>query len=175
MVRAAPVPEHALHARYAREGSSVDCYATTLAAAIGFEQYVAAFYTTWLFRLERAILARLAGRPSTDSQALALARGERDTFAAWSVEARAPAQLLMRDMHGATCSWFMVESCDGGAATRLYFGSVVVARARAPSQRPRIGRAYRAVMGVHALYSRALLHAARAKLARAPGGTPPAR
>ena len=67
-----------------------------------------AFYTTWLFRLERWILRLAVARPSTDEEAHQLARGEREAFAAWSVEARAPDQLLMCDFTGRTRSWLMV-------------------------------------------------------------------
>ena len=92
---------------------------------------MASFYTTWLFKLERFILRRLVNKPSTDAEAFELARGERASFAAWSVEARVTDQIVMCDFLGRTRSWFMVEAIEGGKATRLYFGSAVVPKLNA--------------------------------------------
>lgn len=163
-VRPQPLPEHALLARYAGEGDYTDCYATDLPGSFSHAEYVAAFYTTWLFRLERAILQWLAGKPSTDREAEELARGGRDTFAAWSVEASAPNQLLLRDFLGNTRSWLMVEPRQDGAVTRLYFGSAVLARGRDAAGNRRLKRRFRALLAFHRRYSRALLNAARARL-----------
>ena len=121
-----PLPDHALLAVYSRNGGYTDCYATDLPGVISHEQYVVAFYTTWVFKLERFILKYALARPSTDDQARQVATGKLDAFAAWSVEARAPNQLLMCDFMGRTRSWLMVEPVNNGAATRLYFGSAVV-------------------------------------------------
>jgi len=118
-----PLPAHALLAQYAGNGGYTDCYATDLPGAWSHAEYVAAFYTTWLFRLERAVLRWLVKRPSSDEEAAELARGQRESFAAWTVEAAAPNQILMRDFRGATRSWLMIEPRDEGGATRLYFGS----------------------------------------------------
>ncbi len=117
------LPEHALLARYAGDGGYTDCYATDLPGNFSQAEYVAAFYTTWLFKLERVILKLLVAKPSTDQQAEELARGGRASFAAWTVEASAPNQLLMRDFLGNTRSWLMVEPRHEGGVTRLYFGS----------------------------------------------------
>jgi hypothetical protein len=159
------VPDHALHAHYAREGAYTDCYATVVAGACSHAQFVEAFYTTWLFKLERWILARAVKQPSTDEEARALARGERQQFAAWSVEARAPDQLLMCDFMNVTRSWLMVAP-DTPGRTRLYFGSVVTAHENPATGRRELGRNYRLLMGFHKLYSRALLAAARSRVGR---------
>lgn len=99
-------------------------------------------------------------------QAGALARGERDTFAAWRVEGRAPGELLLCDFTGRTRSWLMVVAPTGGASpTRLCFGSAVVPR-RDGAGRARMGSLFTALLGFHKLYSRALLYAARRRLAR---------
>ena len=161
-----PLPEHALLARYAGNGSYTDCYATDLPGSISHAEFVAAFYTTWLFKLERAILRWLVAKPSTDDEAAELAQGGRHSFAAWTVEASAPNQLLMCDFLGNTRSWFMVEPRHGGGVTRLYFGSAVVAR-DANHGPPRLGFSFRALLGFHRRYSRALLAAARARLTTA--------
>jgi hypothetical protein len=97
-------------------------------------------------------------RPSTDEDARRLARDQAETFAAWSVEARAPDQLLLTDFQGNTRSWLMCE--PQGTGTRLYFGSAVVPTARGA----KLGLVYRALLGLHKLYSRALLRAAASRL-----------
>ncbi len=66
-----------------------------------------AFYTTWIFKLERAILKWAVSRASTDLDAKRLAEGEIDRFSAWSVEDRNDNQLLMSDFQGRTRSWLM--------------------------------------------------------------------
>jgi hypothetical protein len=158
-----PLPEHALLARYAGNGSYTDCYATDLPGGFSHAEFVAAFYTTWLFKLERAILQWLVAKPSTDDEAAQLAGGGRRSFAAWTVEASAPNQLLMCDFLGNTRSWLMVEPHHDGGVTRLYFGSAVVAR-EADDGTARLGFGFRALLGFHRRYSRALLAAARARL-----------
>jgi len=80
-----PLPDHALLARYAGNGGYTDCYATDLPGAYSHAEFVAAFYTTWLFKLERWILL-LVSKPSSDHDAARLARGEIERFAAWTVE-----------------------------------------------------------------------------------------
>jgi hypothetical protein len=137
-----------------------------LPRVVSHADYVEAFYTTWLFKLERFILAWLVDKPSTDSQARALARAELESFAAWSVEARAGNQLLMCDFQSRTRSWLMVEAAP--ASTRLYFGSGIVPVVDRASGRKRLGAGFRILLGFHQVYSRALLAAARARLARAP-------
>ena len=161
-IRSLPLPEHALHAPYARESAYTDCYSTVVDRPVTHAEFVEAFYTTWLFKLERWILAWSVKKPSTDAQARQIAQGEITSFAAWTLEARAPDQLLMCDFLGATRSWFMVA--PEGAGTRLYFGSVVTSRVNRRTGERELGRNYRALMGFHKLYSRALLQAARARL-----------
>jgi hypothetical protein len=164
-IRREPLPEHALHAHYQRAGAYADCYATRIEQPVSHAAFVAAFYTSWLFKLERWIL-RLVKKPSTDEEAHALARGERHSFAAWTVEARATDQLVMCDFLGRTRSWLMVEALDGGKATRLFFGSVVVPQLDAATGKSSLGASYSLLLGFHKLYSRALLRAARSRLFR---------
>jgi hypothetical protein len=159
-----PLPEASLLQRYASSGAYTDCFAADIAAAVTHEQYVAAFYTTFVFKTERLILKYAVKRPSTDEQARQLAAGSLGQFAAWSVEQRAGNQLLMCDMFGSTRSWLMVEPLAAG--TRLYFGSAVVPKAHGRNGAPAVGLQFRALMGFHTLYSRVLLRAARARLAK---------
>lgn len=158
-----PLPDSALLALYRRDGAYVDCYASDLGFAVTQVQFVTAFYTIWLFKLERLILKWTISRPSTDAQAAELAAGRFNEFAAWRVEARAPDQLLLTDLYGRTRSWLMVAALQRGG-TRLYFGSAVVPRAQAPGARPALGFGFCALLGFHKLYSLALLAAARARL-----------
>lgn len=161
-----PVPAHALHAGYLRNGAYADCYVIDARGEVTLAQFVAAFYTTWLFKLERWILGWTVRKPSTDEQARQVAAGEISQFAAWSMELRAPDQLLMCDFLNATRSWFMVAPGAEPRSTRLYFGSVVTSRVNEQTGRRELGRSYRLLMGFHRLYSRALLRAARSRLAR---------
>lgn len=164
-VQPCALPDGALLARYAAAGAYTDCYRTELDAGVTQADYVAAFYTGTLFKLERWLLGVAVGRPSTDAQALQLARGEREDFAAWHVEARSADQLLLCDLAGRTRSWLMCATTPG-APTRLYFGSAVVPARSGADGRPRLGLAFSALLGLHKLYSVALLAAARTRLAR---------
>jgi hypothetical protein len=156
------LPPGALLLRLREAGAYTDCYGVTVDGQVTHAQFVAAFYTTWVFKLERAILALAVAKPSTDAQALALARGETDAFAVWTVEARAPDQLLLCDYRGRTRSWLMREPAVGGG-TRLYFGSAVVPVADAHGQRSP-GGGFSALLAFHKLYSRVLLRAAVQRL-----------
>lgn len=163
-VRAAAVPAGSLLSRYVAAGAHADCYTTELPVAVSHARFVEAFYTTALFRLERLLLGTLGSLPSTDAQARELARGERPSFAAWSVDARASNELLVRA--GRTRSWFMVATPEPEqrSATRLYFGSALV-----PQHSGRPGALFSLLLGFHKLYSRALLLSARVRLARQEG------
>ncbi len=157
------LPEDALlHAYCAVDGAYTDCYSIDVAGFVSLHQYVAAFYTTWLFRIERIILKYMVSRPSTDEQAQDVANGFIDQFAAWSVEKRSRDQLLMCDMAGRTRSWFMVETVE--ERSRLYFGSAVVPARSTKGQKRTLGFIFSALLGFHKLYSRALLLTAARRL-----------
>jgi hypothetical protein len=165
-VRACALPENALLSKYTRAGAYTDCYTTEIAGPVSHAAFVAAFYTSRLFKLERLMLALLVSKPSTDAQARDLASGAASRFAAWRVEDRDADQLLVCDFLSYTRSWFMIGPAgDGG--TRLYFGTAVVPVIDKVSGRARMRFTFKALVGVHRLYSRALLHAARARLAGA--------
>jgi hypothetical protein len=160
------MPDEALLGSYTRKGAFTDCYVTEVRNAVTLAQYVEAFYTTWVFRLERVILKWAVARPSTDHQARQLAEGAIDTFSAWRVESRSEHQLLMADFQGRTRSWFMVAPLADGdnVRTRLYFGSAVVPERDPATGKPRLGFAFSALMGFHKLYSHILLRAAGSRL-----------
>lgn len=160
------LPPDALLVPYRSRGAYTDCYHMDLPGAVTLQAYVEAFYTTRLFKVERLLLRWLARRPSTDVQARQLAHGQATAFAAWTVEARAPDQLLLCDFMKRTRSWLMVQPVAGGGAqaTRLYFGTAVVPLSTAASGQASFGLAFHALGGFHRLYSRALMRAARQRL-----------
>ena len=158
------LPDGALLSRYRANGGYTDCYATEISGTVSQAQYVQAFYTTPLFKLERAILKFAVAMPSTDAQAGQLAEGSIKAFAAWRVEARSDNQLLMCDFRARTRSWLMAEPTADGARTRLYFGSAVVPVGSAQNGKPGLGLAFRLLLGFHKLYSAALLRAARSRI-----------
>lgn len=166
MIERRPVPHSSLLVRHAGAGGYADCYCTEIDGSFSHAEFVEAFYTTPLFKVERLILRLAASRPSTDAEARQLARGGRDQFAAWSVEARDVNQLLLADYSGSTRSWLMTEAADSGgvARTRLYFGSAVLPRRDAAGGRDSLGWLFTALLGFHRMYSRALLAAARRRL-----------
>jgi hypothetical protein len=165
-IQSCELPGDAILRRYASGGTYTDCYVAEVARPVSHAEYVAAFYTTPPFKLERRLLAWFVARPSTDAQAEDLALGKRDSFAAWTVEARAHNQVLLCDFQGRTRSWLMSSATSNHQATRLFFGSAVVPIVDRRSGQARMGAAFRALLGFHKLYSRVLLRAAVTRLAR---------
>jgi hypothetical protein len=162
-----PVPRHALLTKYATSGAYTDCFATEIAGTVSHAEFVEAFYTGGLFKVERFLLRVLISKPSTDLQARQLAAGELNEFAAWRVEARAVDQLLLCAIDGRTRSWLMVSAGQVPDRTRLYFGSAVLPARNASAGGSDLGFVFKALLGFHKLYSRALLSAAAARLGRA--------
>jgi hypothetical protein len=162
-IRPCRLPADALLNRYVGAGAYVDCFVTEVARSVSCEEYVQAFYTTAVFKLERWILQIAVSRPSTDAEAIQLARGERTAFAAWTVEARTPGQLLMADVGGRTRSWLMAVP-SGKNSTQLYFGSAVVPVRDPTTGQGSLGPLFSALLGFHKLYSRVLLLSARSSL-----------
>lgn len=161
---ASELPEVSLLQRYKRDGSYADCYYMDMPRQIAISEYISAFYTTPLFKVERKILALVAGKQSSDESAHNLAQGLDAPFAAWSVEGRSSNQLLLCDFLGRTRSWLMAEA--GQSSTRLYFGSAVVPKSKPAVGNASFGFAFHALSGFHRLYTMALMRAAQAKLAK---------
>ena len=68
---------------------------------------------------------------------------------------------------GRTRSWLMAAPITGEkspARTRLFFGSAIVPAQSARSDESPLNGSFRALLGFHRLYSRALLSAVRAHL-----------
>ena len=159
----APPPADSLLAHLAAERSAfADAYTLQLPRTVSLAEFVEAFYTTRLFKVERALLA-LFGKPSSDAMARAVARGDGQRLAVWTIEAREGDELLMHEDSGATRSWFKAQAVAGGGTT-LWFGSAVVPRRQGPGGEARFGRIFRALLGFHRWYSRALLAAAARRL-----------
>ena len=154
-----PVPQDALMQRYVGQGPTyTDCYCAPVQQSVDLPQFIAAFYTTWLFHFERLILKAVLRKPIRDADIPALTSGASDHFAAWRVEGRCEHQILLCDLTGRTRSWFFVQPLtDGG--TQLLFGSVVEAKPDTP-----LPLSLRMIMPLHRLYARALLGAAVRKL-----------
>ena len=159
MASAVPVRPQSLLGAYAARGAFTDCYAMTVPFTVSLPEFVDAFYTTGLFKVERWLLARLLKIESSDEQAHQLAHGMSTRFSAWRVEDRSGSEILLDA--GQTRSWLGVVPAEGhDARTTLLFGSAVV------PMRPggRFGLAFHALLGFHRLYSKLLLSAAARKL-----------
>ena len=159
-----------------RWGRYGDCFSITVDRAVNLAEFVFAFYTSPLFRIERWLLRALVGAPSSDSGARALAGGSAASFAVWYVGERTATQLLMCDRYERTRSWFRVVSLDGGR-TLLQFGSAIAAdRAERAERAEHVERAggralggrFRLLLGFHVFYSQLLLHAAKIGVTKTP-------
>jgi hypothetical protein len=154
-----PVPDASFLGAYTRSGAFTDCYALSVCAPVTLSEFVEAFYTTRLFKLERWLIATALHIPSSDEQALQLARSQSGQFSAWRVEHRSSDEILLRA--GSTRSWLCVRPQSGARpATILLFGSAVL------PTRPggRFGLAFHMLGGFHRLYSKLLLAAASRRL-----------
>ncbi len=166
-IKPCEVPPGSLLRKYKDDNGYADCYFAEVAGVVSQAAFIEAFYTSRLFKVERAILKHLASRPSTDAEAKQLADGSTDRFAAWRVEGRSASELLLADFTGRTRSWLTAYPFEGGAdgvGTRLYFGSAVVPRQRRDGQKGGMGWVYHALLIFHRLYSRSLLRAARSRV-----------
>ena len=165
-VEKCPVPANALLANYSIDRTYTDCYATEIPGQVSLAEFVFAFYTTFVFKLERLILKWIVAKPSADAQARQLAEGASERFAAWHVENRNENEILMCDFRGRTRSWLMVVpvSTVSAARTRLYFGSAVVPIRNSKTSEPSLEFRFQAVLGFHKVYSVLLLYSAKSRI-----------
>jgi hypothetical protein len=149
-----------------RWGNYADCFAVHVRRNVALSDFVFAFYTSRLFRIEALILRIALGAPSGKTSARALADGRADKFAAWYVAQRTETQLLMCDRYERTRSWFRVVPLAGGG-TQLLFGSALaksdVQRA-GTQQKAHSPQGFRLLLWFHVVYSQALLRCATANL-----------
>jgi hypothetical protein len=150
-----------------RWGKYGDCFSVTVDRVVSLADFVFAFYTSPVFRIERLLLRAFIGTSSSDSDARALADGSAASFAVWYVGKRTATQLLMCDRYERTRSWFRVVPLNGGR-TRLQFGSAVAAARDGRTGAMALGGTFQLLLGFHVLYSRALLRAAKDAVAKAP-------
>lgn len=155
------IPVGTLLGFYAANGAFTDAYLITLDREVSLPEFIAAFYTSPLFKLERWLIAKSLRLPSTDQDAYELGIGKVDKFSAWHVESRDQHQAMLAA--GRTRSWFMVSPAAGHRTT-LYFGSAVVARKRGG-----LGWQFTALLGFHKAYSQLLPAAAAKRVSRTHG------
>ena len=140
----------------------MDCFRVVASAPVSLADYIEAFYSSPVFRIERGLLGVALGKGASDVDARSLAAGRTQGFAIWSVEGRTETQILLSA--GRTRSWLRVDAgpAPGHPATvTLFFGSAVLP-GRDADAGP--GFPFNALLGFHKLYSRALLASARSRL-----------
>ena len=165
-IHVCPLPVGALLAHYRDNGAYTDGFCIDLPCHVTLSDFIMAFYTTPLFRLERLILATLVGKPSTDAQILSLASADATRFAAWTVEGREHDQILLCDFLRYSRSWLMCTPAPEPKATRLYFGSAIVPRKISATGKASFDPGFHLLKGFHLVYSRALLAQAAAGVRR---------
>lgn len=159
-VHATKLPAGALLEHYSASGAYTDCYTATLRGQASLTEFMTAFYTTPIFKLERWLLARFLRLPSTDQEAQLLSQGKLIRFSAWNVECRESNQAILAA--GRTRSWLMASQFPAGSGTTaLFFGSAIV-----PRKCGGLGWQFNALLFFHKLYSRLLLASAIRRLAR---------
>jgi hypothetical protein len=163
------VPQDALLRTYRRGnhadrwGGHADCFCVCVDRAVSLAEFVFAFYTSPVFRIERLILRAFLGAGSSEAQARALADGSAAAFAVWYVGDRTATQLLMCDRYERTRSWFGVLPLADGR-TLLQFGSSVAVTRNRRGRGSSPGGKFRLLLRFHILYSQVLLHSARSGL-----------
>jgi hypothetical protein len=166
------VPDNALLKTYRggvhpeRWGACGDCFSVSVHRAVNLADFVFAFYTSPIFRIERTILHGFLSVPSTDEQARAVATGAGTSFAVWYAGTRTATQLLMCDRYERTRSWFSVAPMAGGR-TLLRFGSAVAASSAGRRAAEPMSLRFRVLLRFHVWYSQILLHSAKAVIERA--------
>ena len=162
------IPEGALLEKYRYGRNYTDCYQLEIEQSVALGDFIAAFYTTTLFKLERHILRWAVRRPSTDEGAKQLGNGESESFAAWSVEDRNEQEILLTDYMGRTRSWLMCRPTAASVnhRTALWFGSAVVFERDGAASGDQSDILFRVSLPFHRIYSRALLYSASRELRR---------
>ncbi|MBX7458529.1 hypothetical protein K3152_09750 [Qipengyuania sp. 1NDH17] len=145
------------------ERAYVDRWDCDVAAGIGLAHLIEAFFTSKAFRAERLALAAI-GRGGTDGEALLLAMGAAQNFAAWTQVERRENEILLEDFAGRTRCWLAVTpSAD---FTTLSFGTAIMARHGMHAAARSENLAFRALVPFHRPYARALLMSAAHKAVR---------
>lgn len=155
------VPSGTMLASCRDDNAYADCYRINQDQTALLSEYIEAFYTSAIFKLERGILGLVRGKGATDADARALAKSDTITFAIWKVEGRSPTEILLSA--GRTRSWLSVNpsSTLHSKGPVLLFGSAVYPD---KNQRSGMGLPFHALLGFHRLYSKALLASAASRL-----------
>lgn len=155
------LPKATLIANQAELGFFTDCFCTEIFGQFELSDYITAFYTSPIFRIERFLLRLAPKGRSTDQDVAALAAGQAKQLAIWTEEFRRSDEVLMNA--GKTKSWLHLKSTDQGST--LYFGTVVLPeKPKNADESPRMGKGFELFMGLHRLYSRVLLRSAARNL-----------
>jgi len=160
------VPLDALSVGYLKEGAFVDCYYIDIPKEVTLEQYIQAFYTTFLFKVERSVLSLVTFTLAKDSEAVDLSLGKTERYSIWTVEKRKSDQILLCEFTENTRSWLSVKviKVEGVITTRLYFGSVVIPKSVSENGEGNFGFIFHLLGKFHKVYSKSLLNAAYKKL-----------
>ncbi|WP_299989607.1 hypothetical protein [uncultured Ruegeria sp.] len=154
------IPEGSLLHQFAkRPGYHADAFVAHVGFVPSQSEYIMAMFDSPVFRIERALLALAAFKPSFAKDVAALALVENDQIACWKTVQRTQQELQMKVEKGRVRTWLMVEPAQGGAS-KLWFGSAIVPKPAQTGKAGGIGFVFRTLMGFHKLYSRVLLRAA---------------
>ena len=166
-VNMAPNPEDGFLKDYdAIDGAHTDCFCTDIECLVTLEDFITAFFSTPIFKLERLLLRIFVGAKTTEEDVAALASGEASSFATWETEKRNQTQISLAVHNSPIRTWLKVEPKPETSTTQLYFGSAVLPTLKDHSGRPKLGVFICALMGFHMLYSRILLWSAKRRLMR---------
>ena len=136
-----------------------DCFSLTLNKNVTIASFLAAFYTSKIFKIERKILAFALQKPSTDEQAIALSKSQRDTFAIWTQAYRDNEQIVLSDFKGSTKSWLMVKQITS-SETQIFFGTAVMPTVKKDGSLGEPSKLFVILGSFHRLYSKLLLWSA---------------
>lgn len=161
-------PEGALIRRYTTTlGAYSDCFYVDIPAEVTLSDYILAFFSTPIFRMERLILNLLPSGRSNKRCVLDLASGSGKKMASWKTERRDENQLLLAVGNGPIRTWLMVQDNQlSKHTTRLYFGSAVLPTRITKDGHPKLAFVFRMFLGLHIFYSRLLLWWAARDLSR---------
>ncbi|NRB30287.1 MAG: hypothetical protein HRU27_06805 [Rhizobiaceae bacterium] len=161
-------PEGAFISQYSTTlGGYSDCYYIDIQKDVALSDYILAFFSTPIFRMERLILNLVPSGRSNEQCVLDLAAGTGDKIAGWKTEKRDDSQLLLAVGDGPIRTWLMVQGSPySETTTRLYFGSAVLPTGMTKEGHPKLAIVFRLFAGLHIFYSRLLLWWAARDLGR---------
>ena len=156
-------PEGAFISQYSTtHGGYSDCYYVDIQKDVALSDYILAFFSTPIFRMERLILNLVPSGRSNEQCVLDIASGTGDKMAGWKTEKRDENQLLLAVGDGPIRTWLMVQGKQSSETTptkttRLYFGSAVLPTSMTKDGRPKLAIVFKLFSGLHIFYSRLLL------------------